>query len=188
MKRSEAFPSQYLSKEDLPMPRILHVGVVRMMEVGTQQDTEDKPVMSFQEKGEKLFILNSTNWQTIESAYGPDSEGWTGKPIELYADLNVMFGKERKGGVRVRVPAAEAAKSTAARTAAPVQFKELIAQAKTLGKNEGDVKAELVKRGLNGYSANRDTGTALSILDAWRLANEQDAAAEQAATDDTIPF
>jgi hypothetical protein len=55
-------------------------------------------------KGSKPMILNKTNAVTIARSYGPDSVGWVGKSIEIHHDPNVMLGRERVGGIRVRIP------------------------------------------------------------------------------------
>lgn len=103
MKRSDAFPSRYISKEDVATPIRATIDTVRFDTIKGDTADEDKPVIYFRD-GVKPMILNNTNWMTIEDAYGPESDNWTGKTIELYCDPGVMFGGKRVGGVRVRVP------------------------------------------------------------------------------------
>ena len=104
MKRNEAFPSKYISKEDLPEPRMFTVEDVQMEVFDDDEGQKSKPVMYFADEDSKPFIVNGTNWLTIEGMYGEDSDNWKGKPITLFNDPSVMFGKKRVGGVRVRIP------------------------------------------------------------------------------------
>lgn len=103
MKRSDAFPSRYISKDDVQNPVVAIIDTVRFDTIKGDSGDEDKPVVYF--RGDvKPMILNNTNWMTIEDAYGQESDDWAGKPIEMYCDPGVMFGGKRVGGVRVRIP------------------------------------------------------------------------------------
>lgn len=107
MKRSQAFPSVFLAKDDLMNgPRIVTIKEVRMELVRGDGGEEEKPVMHFEPNGTntKPLILNNINWMTIEESYGDESDHWISKPLELFVDPAVMFGGRRVGGVRVRVP------------------------------------------------------------------------------------
>jgi hypothetical protein len=102
MKRSEAFPSKYISKDDVNPPILANIMDVRSEVFEEEEGKKSKPVMYF--GGEiKPLILNNTNWMTLESEWGDDSDSWKGKTVELYCDPNVMFGKKMVGGVRIRV-------------------------------------------------------------------------------------
>lgn len=51
----------------------------------------------------KPLICNKTNAKTIEKLAGSSYiEDWAGLCIQLYADHNVRFGRERVDGVRIR--------------------------------------------------------------------------------------
>ena len=50
------------------------------------------------------MIANFTNLNRIAAKYGDDTELWVDKQVKVFFDPEVMFGKERKGGLRVRVP------------------------------------------------------------------------------------
>lgn len=104
MKRNHAFPGNYLAKDDVADPITAVVGTVNLEPVKCEHGDEHKPVMRFRNDQLKPLILNLVNWQTIEDAYGDDSDAWIGKPIEVYCDPSVMFGGRRVGGVRVRIP------------------------------------------------------------------------------------
>ena len=107
MKRSDAYPSKYVSKDDLTRPVSVTIQTVVIETLEGDDKKEDKPIMYFNEEF-KPFIVNSTNWNTIEEAYGLDSDEWVDHKIVLYHDPNVMFGKKKVGGVRVRIPGAKA--------------------------------------------------------------------------------
>lgn len=104
MRHSDAFPSKYMAQADVETPLIGTIKDVYPESLKGENGDEQKTVMSFREDL-KPMILNNTNWTTCEDAYGPESDEWVGKKIEIYNDPNVMFGKKRVGGVRVRIPA-----------------------------------------------------------------------------------
>lgn len=104
MKRSDAFPSRYMGKDDVAKPIVLHISRVDIEDIGTDSEIESKPVMHWQESDAKPLILNSTNWGAIEAAYGDESDNWANKPVELFNDPSVQFMGKRVGGVRVRIP------------------------------------------------------------------------------------
>lgn len=105
MKRSDAFPSQYVSKDDVESPVVWTVAGVSKVEMSDDDGgKKSPPVMTFKEDHAKPLILNNTNWMVLEDLYGDDSDKWVGHPIELYKDPAVMFGGKRVGGVRVRKP------------------------------------------------------------------------------------
>lgn len=109
MRRSDAFPSQYIGKDDLAQPTTLTVANLTQETIESDNEQRLKAVMHFQEQGAKPWIVNVGNWMILEDAYGEESDDWTGKRIELYVDPSVMFGGKRVGGVRVRIPNGQAA-------------------------------------------------------------------------------
>ena len=52
---------------------------------------------------EYSLILNETNLRAIAKAYGTETEDWGGRQIECYVG-KLVYNKEEKTGVRVRVP------------------------------------------------------------------------------------
>ena len=122
MKRSEAFPSRYLGKDDLPQPpgsMAATIQDVRMESIESDGRNVDKAVMYFASKEMKPLITNTTNFMACEEAYGDDSDNWAGKPIELYVDPGVMYAGKRVGGVRVRIPASTTKARPAPATSGP---------------------------------------------------------------------
>lgn len=90
MDINTAFPSTYLRHADLN-GRVFKVAVktVAMEDVG---GGDHKPVVYF-EKADKGLVLNKTNAMSIAQAYGPNTDGWTGKAIELYPDTTMYQGR-----------------------------------------------------------------------------------------------
>lgn len=128
MKRSEAFPSKFVSKDDVEIPVIWTIAGVQKVEMDDDGGGKKAPpVVSFVEENAKPLILNNSNWMTLEDLYGDDSDNWTGKKIELYKDASVMFGGKRVGGVRVRKPGNQAPAKTV------TDLKELRAKLKGAG-------------------------------------------------------
>ena len=98
---SARVPSKYLKGVDLN-GRTVRVTIDRV-EIEEVGDGDRKPVMYFQGK-DKGLALNRINADTISSAYGHETDDWTGKVVELYFDPNVYYGPKKVGGLRVRVP------------------------------------------------------------------------------------
>ena len=144
-KRSDVFQSNYLGQDDLGSPTVVVIHEAVMDKVKDDDGRpQDKLVLHFKADKLKPWIVNSTNWQTIEDSYGDDTDGWIGKPIEVYVDPNVMFGKKKVGGVRVRIPTGPAAASPKADTTGNTKFGPAWADAmnKKVSEAKGDV-AEL---------------------------------------------
>ena len=106
MKRSQAFRSRYLAQADVVRPVLAMIATVTMEQVRDDGGMVAKTVMTFANDEIKPMILNGINWSICEAAFGAESDDWCGKVIEIYADPNVMYGRERVGGVRVRIPVA----------------------------------------------------------------------------------
>ena len=180
LNKSTAFPSNYLSKDDLDSPIIATIAFVRFEEIKNQGGSEEKAVVTFHEQAIKKLVLGAlVNWNIIEAAYGPDTDNWCGKKIEIYHDPNIMFGAKQTGGTRVRIPAAVQTKPADAFLSLP----QAIEYAAKNGVGEQDLKDALKARGLIGYSPSRDTKTVQEIV-----ALKQPLGQQPAASDDTIPF
>jgi len=162
MKRGEAFPSTFVSKDDVQTPKVVTISGVENQMIKGEHGEERKPVMSFSDF-DKAMILNGINWQTCEDAYGDDSDGWAGKKIELYHDPNVMFGAKRVGGVRMRLPVRGAATGGAGNNG-HWPWAEAVRKAGEVGMTETDLKAYLKEQGLTGYTAARDTATVRNMI------------------------
>lgn len=103
MNVNEMFPSNYLSKEDFPEPRTLVMTKITRDEVWRKNGKQQAIILHFQNS--KPLVLNKTNAVILARVYGPDATSWFGKPIGVYHDPNVLLGRERVGGIRLRVPA-----------------------------------------------------------------------------------
>ena len=102
MNLNEMFPSNYLSKDDFPTPRVLVIANVTREQLRSARGKEMKTVLHFE--GNKPMILNKTNGLAIAKLYGRSSDAWIGQPIEVYTEPNVTMAGQRVGGIRVRTP------------------------------------------------------------------------------------
>jgi len=102
MKRNDAFPKTYLTKDDVHEPVNVHIADVAIKSLGSGENAEEKPVLMFTENMRPM-VLNATNWDILEKAFGNDSDLWHDKAIQLYADPTVSFGGKQVGGIRIRV-------------------------------------------------------------------------------------
>lgn len=113
MRRNQALPSNYLSKEDFPKPVQAEVAEVIMEKM--PGDGKMKPVVYIRNASdreldvERGIILNGTNWDAIAEMRGEDpneteTDRWIGTLIVIFNDPNVSFGGKRTGGIRIRAP------------------------------------------------------------------------------------
>ena len=118
MIRKDAFPSNYISSDDVKAGDITAtISHVIKEEVKSDRGSTKENVVHFRGEDPKPLILNGTNWDTIEKLSGQaDSDNWGGVRITMFYDPTVKFGKETTGGVRIRETAAPA---PAAKPAAP---------------------------------------------------------------------
>ena len=102
MNLDQMYPSKWLKAGDL-QGQTIPVVIMRvvMEDVG---DEAGKPVAYFQGK-EKGLVLNKTNAMSIGLVHGQDTDGWTGKTIELFPAV-VMFQGQNVPCIRVRPVAA----------------------------------------------------------------------------------
>jgi hypothetical protein len=100
MKLEELYPSRWLRASDVTKPILTTIKNVVVEEVG---ESEEKPVLYFQDPSHKPLILNRTNGQTIGLLYGDDTELWRGKPLVLFC-TKVQFQGKMVDAIRVRPP------------------------------------------------------------------------------------
>lgn len=117
----DLYPSAYLKADDIDEQggevRAI-ISKIKMEELQSSEGgKEDKPILYFL-RTEKGLVLNKTNAMTIGAAYGPDTDGWTGKEILLVTEMVTAFG-ETKPAIRVRVRKAPAVKAAAPAAEAP---------------------------------------------------------------------
>lgn len=110
MDITNLFASNYLKSSDLGgQTRRVTIAKCQAEQIG--QEREIKPVVYFAGVP-KAMVLNKTNATLLAAAFGPETDHWAGREIELVSEM-VMFQGRATPGLRVRVPA------TAAPAAAP---------------------------------------------------------------------
>jgi hypothetical protein len=86
------FPSKYIKAVDLnDTDWTLTMDRVELEKVGEPGEEEEKPALYFR-KTKKPLLLNKTNALTIAALHGPDTDGWAGKKITLFATKVQAFG------------------------------------------------------------------------------------------------
>lgn len=98
MDIGSAFPSNYLKASDFAKPTEMVMDSVQMEEVG--DDT--KPVLYFQ-RCKKGLVLNKTNSNAIQAAYGKETDDWSNKKIVVYPSTTDYQGKT-VDCLRIKVP------------------------------------------------------------------------------------
>lgn len=103
-RTGEMIESNYLKKEDFDEDgTIVTVRKFERKNVAKETDLpEFKWIMYFKEY-DKGIVLNSTNIQLAEAAFGSDNtDDWEGKEIIIYVDPNVSYQGKLIGGLRLR--------------------------------------------------------------------------------------
>jgi hypothetical protein len=98
MRSTDLYPSKFLKSADVKTkPKIATISyLVGKEKVG--QDKQEKPVLYF-ENGVKPMVINKTNFEEIEAAFG-DSDDWPGHRIKIFCAPTLFQGK-RVDGIRV---------------------------------------------------------------------------------------
>ena len=117
MRKGEALPGKYLSKDDFPTPTLVRIRLVTLEMVKSDRGPdEQKPVVYFKDPSNASLdlsrgvILNVGNWEACEEITGEDdSDNWLNKQIVVYVDPDVTFGGKKVGGVRIRASQAPVA-------------------------------------------------------------------------------
>ena len=100
------FPSKYLKALDFSSgPQNAIMATIAMEAVTEGGDPQ--PVLYFQGQNKGL-VLNKTNGHMISHIYGPETDAWLDKPIQLYVEP-VSFQGRIVDAIRVRAPAPPAA-------------------------------------------------------------------------------
>lgn len=101
MRIGAAFPSEYLKAADLGGRTVtVKISHVSIEEIGG----EHKPVLHVQgSTGIKKMVLNKTNAHTLSTAYGDETDDWTGQPVTLF-EAQVDFQGKTVPAIRVKVP------------------------------------------------------------------------------------
>ncbi len=116
MKLNDAYPSRYLTAEDLGgNDKTLTIESVDLEEIGQGRDKSNKLVIGFR-GAKKTFVVNKTNANTIAKLLGTDeTEEWVGQRITI-GPREVEFQGDMVWSIRVSLKkpvsqqAAEAAK------------------------------------------------------------------------------
>lgn len=96
------FPSKYLRASDLGgKPKIVTIDSVTEDLFENEGRKEKKPIVNFAEPDVKGLVCNKTNFLTIASICGDDTNDWRGKKIVIYPELVAFRGKASEA-VRVR--------------------------------------------------------------------------------------
>lgn len=191
MRRSQAFPSKYIGKDDVKNGVTTKIKDVDTAMVKGDGGDECKTIMFFSDPAIKPLILNTINWMTLEDAYGEESDDWRGRPVELYVDPNVMFAGKRVGGVRVRIPNGSVTESFGDPDKPVMTFSQAIEACEAVGISKNELVLSLKGKGCEGYNGERDTPHVLQIIE--NVKNRSASPVEQGATvppekEDDIPF
>jgi hypothetical protein len=95
MRANEAFPSKYLKSADVKdRPLVATISQLAQEEVGKGADAEQKHVLHFEDG--KPMVLNRTNWDALEEAFG-DSDDWPGHKVRIKCARTQFQGKNVDG-------------------------------------------------------------------------------------------
>ena len=95
MRANQAFPSKYLKSSDVKeKPRVAVISHLAQEMVGQGQDAKEKHVLHFEDQ--KPLVLNRTNWDALEEAFG-DSDDWPGQKVKIRCARTQFQGKATDG-------------------------------------------------------------------------------------------
>src|SRR5215471_11653703 len=95
MRANQAFPSKYLKSSDVKeKPRVAVISHLAQETVGQGQDAKEKHVLHLEDQ--KPLVLNRTNWDALEEAFG-DSDDWPGHKAKIKAARTQFQGKPTDG-------------------------------------------------------------------------------------------
>lgn len=93
MNVNDLFPSRFVKAHDLGGKAItVVIRAATLEELGYGAEKEQKLALAF-EKAQKMMLLNRTNAMIIAQMYGPETDGWIGKAVILYAARVKAFGQ-----------------------------------------------------------------------------------------------
>jgi len=101
-------------------PTVIISKVVGGQVVGEGGKKSKKPILFFKGK-DKPLAIGATIGKTIQGLYGPNTEGWIGKAIQLYTTTTNSTGGEVVECIRVRNVVPNVAKAS---TSAPAKQPE----------------------------------------------------------------
>lgn len=95
MRADKAFPSKYLKAADVKeKPRVAVISHLAQETVGQGPDAKERHVLHFEDG--KPMVLNRTNWDTLEEAFG-DSDDWSGHKVKIRCTRTQFQGKATDG-------------------------------------------------------------------------------------------
>lgn len=97
---NEVLSSKWLANTDLPEQGI-DLQMLNVTKESVGEMLEEKFALHFN-AGYKPLLLNRTNIRIISSLFGPQTQSWIGKTVNVYNDPTVSYGGRITGGVRVR--------------------------------------------------------------------------------------
>ena len=106
MDINQAFPSNYLKKTDFPAPRQVTIDAVVMENLAQDGHPADMKVVIYFNGAPKPMVANKTICMVLAAMFGPETDSWIGKTVEVFNDVTVVFNGA-VGGLRVR-PVAQA--------------------------------------------------------------------------------
>jgi len=125
MHISKMSSSKFVKQVDVD-PAVL-VTIAKFTQENVARETEPadmKWVMHFTDF-EKPLVLNQTNIALAAFALSSEeTDTWIGQKLVLFNDPSVMFGAERKGGVRIRAPKPSTPVATAIPAAQAIPFND----------------------------------------------------------------
>lgn len=163
--RKDAFPSQYMGKEDITGPTVLTINDAYQEEVSSDGGKELKLIIKWREPDQKPLIMNNTNWMVCEDAYGLNTDMWLGKQVEVYIDPSVMFGGKRVGGLRLRVPSGTTSFDAVPTAPAGWTLDEAIAKCAEVNITREQLVAQLKTGGFNGWNPATCTPFVKAMID-----------------------
>jgi hypothetical protein len=96
--------------------------LVQIESIEEEEVGDDRKLVARFAGKSKGLVLNDTNLETLEAAFGPDSSDAIGGQVILFVDPSVRYGGQRVGRTRIKLPAKKVGKEKAAAKSATAEL------------------------------------------------------------------
>jgi hypothetical protein len=101
MNITDAFPSNYLKKEDFMQPRQLTIDSVKMENISHDDKPAEIKLVMYFNGAPKPMIVNKTVATVLGAMLGNETDHWPSNTVEVFNDVTVVYNGA-VGGIRIR--------------------------------------------------------------------------------------
>jgi len=138
-KLAEMLPSKFLKQADVPAPALVNLSHITKEQVNQENEPEEHKWVAHFREFDRPLVLNTTNLNALALIFNSeDSDDWRGECV-IYTDPNVSFGGKLVGGLRIRKPKNQVARSAPDKMAEVAQREQARAKPSAMDDLESDI-------------------------------------------------